>query len=183
MNLREYFDIGLTAAAYTQLLNDDQTDLHKLYERRASIDSTHVEAIKAAGPHNILIVTEPWCGDSLAIFPVVTKFLTAAGFPIRIILRDEHPHLIDRFLTNGGRAIPIVIVADAEFEERFHWGPRPAEAQAMVTESKAAIEAGETDKAEVHKLVRGFYARNCGAAVVSELAAKFADSRIERAVD
>ena len=38
MKLREYFDIGLTVDAYTQLLNEDQMDLHKLYERRAEID-------------------------------------------------------------------------------------------------------------------------------------------------
>ncbi|MCK5826888.1 thioredoxin family protein, partial [Candidatus Bipolaricaulota bacterium] len=104
MTLREYFDIGLTVDAYTKLLNDDQTDLHKLYERRAGIDSTHVEAIKAAGPHNILVITEPWCGDSLAIFPVIAKLFTEAGCTIRIIRRNEHTDLIDQFLTNGGRA-------------------------------------------------------------------------------
>ena len=173
MNLREYFDIGLTVDAYTQLLNDDQTDLHKLYERRADIDSTHVEAIKAAGTNNILVITEPWCGDSLAIFPVIANLFTRAGYEIRIIRRDEHTDLIDRFLTNGGRAIPIVIVLDEEFNERFHWGPRPEQAQSIVIEHKAAIEAGEIDKAEVHKKIRGFYARDHGKAVVAEIAAKF----------
>jgi hypothetical protein len=168
MDLREYFESGQTIDAYTQLLNDDQTDLHKLYERRADIDSAHVEAIKAAGPHNILVITEPWCGDSLAIFPVIAKLFTEAGCEIRVIQRDEHTELIDQFLTNGGRAIPIVIVLDDAFNERFHWGPRPAPAQAIVTESKAAIEAGETDKAEVHKKIRGFYARDHGKAIVSE---------------
>ncbi|MCK5247690.1 thioredoxin family protein, partial [Candidatus Bipolaricaulota bacterium] len=97
---------------------------------------------------------------------------TQAGCEIRIIQRDEHTELIDQYLTNGGRAIPIVIVLDEAFNELFHWGPRPAQAQAIVTEHKAAIAAGETDKAEVHKMIRGFYARDHGEAVVSELAAK-----------
>jgi len=173
MELRRYFDIGLTIDAYTQLLDEDQTDLHKLYERRAVIGEETVETIRAAGPHKILVITEPWCGDSLAIFPVVAKLFTEAGCEIRIIQRDEHTDLIDQFLTNGGQAIPIVIVLDEEFNERFHWGPRPAPAQAIVTEHKAAVTAGEIDKAEIHKKVRAFYARDHGNAVVSEFVSKF----------
>ena len=173
MELREYFKIGLTVDAYTQLLDDDQTDLHKLYERRAKINEAVIQAIRAAGQHNILVITEPWCGDSLAIFPIVAKLFTAAGCEIRVIRRDEHTDLIDQYLTNGGRAVPIVIVLDEAFNERFHWGPRPAPAQAIVTDNKAAIAAGETDKAEVHKKIRGFYARDHGKAIVAEFAARF----------
>jgi len=175
MDLREYFDIGLTVDDYTTLLDSDQTDLHKLYERRAKIDEATVEAIRAAGSHNILVVTEPWCGDSLAIFPVIAKLFSAAGCEIRVIQRDEHTDLIDQYLTNGGKAIPLVIVLDESFNERFHWGPRPAPAQAIVTEHKAAIAAGETDKAEVHKKIRGFYARDHGKAIVTEFAARFSE--------
>jgi len=174
MELRKYFNIGLTVDVYTQLLDDDQLDLHKLYERRAEVDEAAVAAFRASGPHYILVVTEPWCGDSLAIFPVVAKLFSAAGCEIRVIRRDEHTDLIDQYLTNGGQAIPIVIVLDEELNERFHWGPRPAQAQAMVTKHKAAIAAGETDKAEVHKMIRGFYARDHGRAIVAELAANFA---------
>ena len=175
MELRKYFTIGLTVDAYTQLLDNDQMDLHKLYERRAKISEAAVAAIRASGPHNILVVTEPWCGDSLAIFPVVAKLFTEAGCEIRVIRRDEHTDLIDQFLTNGSQAIPIVIVLDEAFNERFHWGPRPAQAQSIVTEHKAAIADGETDKADVHKMIRGFYARDHGKSVVSEFAAKVAE--------
>lgn len=175
MELREYFEMGLTVDAYTQLLNEDQTDLHELYDRRAEIDAATVDAIRAAGIHNILVVTEPWCGDSLAIFPVVSKLFAEAGCETRVIRRDVHTELIDQYLTNGGRAIPIVIVLDDEFTERFHWGPRPKQAQSIVTEHKAALAAGEIEKAEVHKKVRAFYARNHGKAIVSEFAAKFAE--------
>lgn len=173
MELRRYFDIGLTVDAYTQLLDNDQTDLHELYDRRAKIDQTVVEVIQAAGTHHVLVITEPWCGDSLAIFPVVAKLFTQAGCRLRIIRRDQHPDLIDQFLTNSGRAIPIVIVLDEEFNERFHWGPRPMQAQAIVTEHKAAIAAGEIDKVDVHKKVRIFYARDHGKAIVEELLTKF----------
>ncbi len=168
MTLKDYFNIGLTVDAYAQLLDEDQTDLHELYARRARIDKTDVEAIRQTGTHHVLVITEPWCGDSLAIFPVVAELFGAAGCEVRVIRRDEHTKLIDQFLTNGGRAVPIVVVLDEAFSERFHWGPRPAPAQTIVMDSKATIAAGQIDKAEVHKQVRAFYARDHGRTIVDE---------------
>ncbi len=171
MTLQEYYEAGLSVDAYTKLLNEDQTDLHQLYERRAEIDPAAIETIRSAGVHKVLIITETWCGDSLAIFPVVARLFAEAGCEIRVVRRDENMELIDRYLTNGGRAIPIVIVLDDEFGERFHWGPRPARAQAIVTENKAAVESGDVTKADVHKMVRAFYARDHGKAIVAEFSA------------
>ncbi len=154
---------------YTALLNEDQTDLHRLYERRARVTPQDVETIRTSGSCCILIITEPWCGDSLAIFPVVTRLFGEAGCEVRVIRRDEHPELIDRYLTHGGRAIPIVVVMDAAFRERFHWGPRPHPAQEIVLKHKPDIEAGRMEKAEIHKRVRAFYAADHGQTIVSEL--------------
>ncbi len=47
------------------------------------------------------------------------------------------------YLTNGGRAIPIVIVLDEAFREIGHWGPRPAALQAWVREHRDRVEKGE----------------------------------------
>lgn len=43
---------------------------------------------------------------------------------------------MDLFLTNGARAIPIIIITDMENRVLAKWGPRPAEAQALVTAMK-----------------------------------------------
>jgi hypothetical protein len=169
MNMRTFYDQGLTVDAYTALLDRDQLDLHRLYKRRAYVTPQDVEAARASGPCRVLVITEPWCGDSLAIFPVVARLFTEAGCEVRVVRRDEHPELIDQYLTNGGRAIPMVLVMDAAFHERFHWGPRPREAQDLVLKHKEGVAAGRMDKAVVHKLVRAFYARDHGQAIVSEL--------------
>jgi hypothetical protein len=46
---------------------------------------------------------------------------------MRILLRDENPQLMDRYLTNGiSRSIPKLIAVDpATGTVRFTWGPRP----------------------------------------------------------
>ena len=169
MELKEYFDLGLDVAAYVALLDEAQAKLHRLYERRAAISASHVQSVRAAGPRHALVITEPWCGDSLAIFPVIVRLLSEAGCAIRVIRRDEHPELIDRYLTDGGRAIPIVVVMDAAFKERFHWGPRPKPAQEIALQFKQDVAAGRMDKAGVHKRIRQFYAGDAGRTVVAEI--------------
>ena len=53
------------------------------------------------------------------------------------MLRDENPELMDMFLTNGGRAIPKVIIMDNESGEVLNtYGPRPSEASSYVNRFK-----------------------------------------------
>ena len=173
MQLRDDFESGLTPEQYTELLDDKQRDLHALYERRVQIDAGAVERLRSRGPFKVLVITEPWCGDSLAIFPVISELCRRAGIEVRVVRRDERLDLIDRYLTGGGRAIPIAIALDESFHEVFHWGPRPGPAQAIFDEHREAIAAGRIEKSEVHKKIRVFYARDKGQAVVEELLAGF----------
>jgi len=173
MQLRETFESGLTPEQYTELLDDKQRNLHALYERRVEIDADAVERLRSATPVNVLVITEPWCGDSLAIFPVIVKLCRRAGIELRVVRRDEHPDLIDHYLTNGGRGIPIAIVLDESFEEVFHWGPRPGPAQAIFDEHREEIAAGRIEKSEVHKKIRAFYAGDKAQAIGEELLAGF----------
>ena len=96
-----------------------------------------------------LTLTEAWCGDAAQIIPVLQKMAEASGHAeLRLILRDEHPDIMDAFLTNGGRSIPEVILLDARtLEVLGSWGPRPAEVQEMVMAARADLSA-MTDKEE-----------------------------------
>jgi hypothetical protein len=84
------------------------------------------EALAQAGPMTWLVITEPWCGDSSQVVPVLALMAEAApGIRMRIVLRDEHLDLMDRYLTRGGRSIPKLIAFAASGRELFTWGPRP----------------------------------------------------------
>ena len=87
-----------------------------------------------------LIITEGWCGDAAQIVPVLEAAAQASQGQVetRYLLRDENPDLMDRYLTNGGRAIPQLVVLHADtLAEAAHWGPRPAVAQELVRRLKA----------------------------------------------
>ena len=90
-------------------------------------------------PYTWLIITEGWCGDAaqnLPVFELIEK--ACPNINLQLVLRDEHPELIDRYLTNGSRSIPKVICfTDApqsadEIKEQFVWGPRPHALQQLV---------------------------------------------------
>ena len=85
---------------------------------------------------------------------------------LRVLRRDEHPELMDRYLTNGSRSIPIVIVLDENLCELGHWGPRPAELQAWVLENRPRV-----PKAELYPQVRKWYARDRGETTLREILA------------
>ena len=59
----------------------------------------------------LLAIAEDWCGDASNTVPVLAKLGdTASCLEMRVLKRDENPDVMDRYLTNGARSIPIVIV-------------------------------------------------------------------------
>jgi|SRR5690606_38527185 len=84
------------------------------------------------------VITEGWCGDSAQNLPGIVQMAEASKgkIDLRIVLRDEHPEIIDQYLTNGTRSIPIVVAFDGNDQELFHWGPRPAAAQKLLVNWK-----------------------------------------------
>ncbi|HEU4699098.1 MAG TPA: thioredoxin family protein [Gemmatimonadales bacterium] len=124
-----------------------------------------IERAEAEGPLRLLVLAEDWCGDAANTVPVVAKLaLATPKVELRILKRDEHPEVMDRYLTNGARSIPIVIALDPAFRALGHWGPRPTELQAWVMASKATI-----PKSELYPQIRRWYARDRGATTVREV--------------
>ena len=92
------------------------------------------------GQYIWLLITEGWCGDAAQIVPVVEAVAQASQghLTTRNVLRDEHPALIDQYLTGTNRAIPKLVVLDADtLAEITHWGPRPVPARELVQRLKA----------------------------------------------
>ncbi len=112
-----------------------------------------------ATPQMWVVLTEAWCGDAAQNLPVLA--LMANQNPLidlRLLLRDEHPAVMDAYLTNGGRSIPKLIVLRADdLTEMGTWGPRPAAAQDMVAEFKRS---GSADYKAFAEQVHAWYAKD-----------------------
>lgn len=115
----------------------------------------------------LLVLAEDWCGDASNTVPYLAKLGAEAHcLEMRILRRDEHPEVMDRYLTGTARAIPIVIVLDEAGHEIGHWGSRPAELQAWVTEARKT-----TPKDELYPQVRRWYAKDKGESTLREVLA------------
>lgn len=115
----ERFAEGMTVRQYM-----DQMSMNR--ERfRAALDSAALAAAdvqlqeRFAAARRILVITEDWCGASIASLPFVVKLVE--GMPrveMRIFLRDENPDLMDQFLKNGRyRSIPVIVFFDEHMNE------------------------------------------------------------------
>ena len=113
----------------------------------------------------LLAIVEDWCGDASNTIPVLAKLGDEAHcLEMRVIGRDAHPEVMDRYLTNGSRSIPIVIAFDEEFRELGHWGPRPSEIQRWVVDNKEQIPSKER-----YPVVRRWYAKDRGETTLREV--------------
>lgn len=100
-------------------------------------------------PQQWIVITEPWCGDAAHTVPFIHMLtelnpLITASYQ----LRDAEPFLIEQYLTNGGKAIPKLIIRDEAGNDLVNWGPRPAACQevySMLTAEKADFERVKTE--------------------------------------
>lgn len=123
-------------------------------------------AANGHGPVRLLALAEDWCGDASNTLPVLARLAELApGVELRLLKRDDHAELMDRYLTNGSRSIPIVIALDERFQELGHWGPRPHALQQWVM---GELGRGRP-KVEIYPEVRKWYARDRGETTLREV--------------
>lgn len=152
--------------AYTKL---NLSRMHR-NEKTVRLLPEVLEELQRAPAMTWLVLTEAWCGDSSQVLPVIDLMAEAAShIDLRILLRDEHPGLMDRYLTLGGRSIPKLIAVDPAGGELFTWGPRPQAAQDMVWSNKALPSEEQLPKDAVYAKVHAWYAADRGLAVQREI--------------
>jgi thiol-disulfide isomerase/thioredoxin len=115
-----------------------------------------------------LVLTETWCGDAAHVIPIINKLAELnPNITLKLVFRDEHPELMDRFLTNGGKSIPKLIMIDVDTNEVVNtFGPRPSEVTTMVEDFK--LNHGSlTD--EFKAQLQAWYNKNKGENIIEDL--------------
>lgn len=115
-----------------------------------------------------LVLAEGWCGDAAQLLPIMHKMdEVVAAIDLRIVFRDENDPLMQEFLTNGGRAIPKLIIVNADNHEVLAaWGPRPEGATRLIKEFKAKFGVvNEEAKTELQK----WYLHDKGLSTMEEI--------------
>jgi thiol-disulfide isomerase/thioredoxin len=110
--------------------------------------------------YTFLAIAEGWCGDAAQILPVINKIAEASNnIILKVVCRDENDELMNDFLTNGGKAIPKIIIINHKNEVVNSWGPRPSIATKMVLDYK---EINGSIDADFKKDLQIWYNKNKG---------------------
>ncbi len=166
MNYRADYEAGVSFDEYLAGVQKN-ADLWRGIYGRAIVHASEIDAIEATGRHwYLLVLSEDWCGDAVNTVPVVARLAAqASNVDMRVLARDEHLDVMDRHLSpTGGRAIPVVIVLDKDFNEVGWWGSRPKDLQQWYLATGSAMENDER-----YKHARGWYARDKGTSVVAAI--------------
>ncbi|WP_035727103.1 thioredoxin family protein [Eisenibacter elegans] len=151
---------------YTRMNQQRMKRWDKTYTPSAKVQAA---AARIQSPQTWLILTEGWCGDAAQNIPLLVKIARSNPLiTVKLLLRDEHLDVMDAFLTDGGRAIPKLIILNEALEVLADWGPRPNTAQMMAKEFKAQPDGDfKVFAAQLHK----WYADNKGQELEQELEA------------
>ena len=114
-----------------------------------------------------VVIAEPWCGDAAHCVPFIVKMAELNPLiTLEIQLRDSENSEIERYLTNGGKAIPRLIIRDENKTDLFVWGPRPEPAHVLFLESKAQALSVDDQKIAL----QNWYNKDIGHTIQKEIA-------------
>jgi hypothetical protein len=116
MVTRERFEQGMTLPQYLDRMQMNRDRFRRAMEGIA----VPPMAPDGAGPRNVLVITEDWCGTALSSLPALARLVQGrADVEVRVFLRDANPDLMDQYLKDGRyRSIPVIVVFDADMKER-----------------------------------------------------------------
>jgi hypothetical protein len=179
---KEYLQKSITYDKYRKLMHElvvqgkttgpDQSPLqikftklneHRMHrlEKTVHLNDSLIKTVQSLNKKWIwVILTEAWCGDVAQNAPTIQKIADLNELiTVHYLLRDENIPLMDRYLTDGGRAIPKLICYDVETLMPIgHWGPRPAPAQQLMHTLKSQKPPLSFD--EIHEPLHKWYAED-----------------------
>lgn len=117
------------------ILNDKRMD--RLDKTLGLTDEMKKKLKNLTQTSTFLVLSEGWCSDAAQIIPVLHKIADFSDkIDLKIVLRDQNEELMNLFLTNGGKAIPKIIMLNTKNEVIGSWGPRSTKATKIVTDYK-----------------------------------------------
>ena len=112
----------------------------KRLDKTLKIDEDSAGIIKGYDQKKVtwLVLTESWCGDAAQTLPMINKVAELNNnISLKIILRDENPGIMNRFLTHGAMSIPKLVMVDNNSGKVLgEWGSRPKILEQMVIDFK-----------------------------------------------
>jgi len=138
MNLNDWYERGISTEEYTKYLDKHREGFYTIYDQ-FKVPEVDIKRLQEKSNLRVIALAEVWCGHCMLDIPILLKMLEKANIPIRFLPRDQHLELMDQYLTNGKRFIPIFIFIDEAGNEVTKWGPMAPDIEKFVNELKATL--------------------------------------------
>lgn len=142
MNLNTWFEKGITPTEYKATLTNHKEAFNHIYKNFSfpEIDQTKLNEIKNQNLR-VLIIAQEFCGHCMLDVPIMHRLAERTDMPVSMLIRDDHLDLMDQYLTNEKRIIPIFIFINEAGEEVAKWGPYAPEIKAFMDELREDLPA------------------------------------------
>jgi hypothetical protein len=138
-NVAQYLNKGISPQQFMTGMQKNQEafqEWYKGFKWENEDDQEFFNSLSFRDDLRCLIIASDWCGDVVRNVPVVIRALEETAMPVEVMIMEQYTELMDEYLTMGGRAIPIVIIADTGGHVLGQWGARPKHVQAVMNKFK-----------------------------------------------
>jgi hypothetical protein len=98
-------------------------------------------------PRHLNLIAEPWSKDVSVVLPLLRAIVAInEHIKVSIYIAEQNEELLNWFLPDGSRSLPLLFGVDGEMKEAFRWGPRSKRA-GFVLDSAASAASSVHDKA------------------------------------
>jgi len=141
---RERFEQGMSYEQYREQMTRNR-ERFDATERSVELDADAVAYFRALPePLNVLVLAEDWCGDVIANLPVLGRLAQASGkLELRVFLRDQNLDIMQLYLNNGNRSIPVFAFFGQDFRPIGHWIERPQRMTELQRQFRSELFANE----------------------------------------
>lgn len=157
MNLIEWFDKGLTPKEYMNRLEDHHDHFLNIYNHFSVPNEAAILSKIKEKNLRVIAIAEVWCGHCMLCAPILLRLAEQTGMSVKFLPRDENLELMDQYLTNDKRIIPIFVFIDEDGNEVANWGPMAETTTKLVDELKKDVPAKDAE--DYHEKFKAFAKR------------------------
>lgn len=140
---QQYFEEAISLKEYMEKMSAHKENSFSIFDKfQVPQDDELIVLLKEKSPR-ILGITEDWCGDAMLNNPIMRRVAEAADVDVRVVYRDQTLDLMDRYLTYGGRSIPVYLLLNKDGKVIAKWGPRASKLQEYVMELRNNLPASD----------------------------------------
>ncbi|MGM8365164.1 thioredoxin family protein [Virgibacillus sp. W0181] len=140
MHLNDWFEKGAAPDTYMDSLEKHKEGFFHIYNH-FKLPNDDKEFLQNLQENNlrVIVLAEPWCGHCMLNIPVLLRLSEKAEMPVSFLARDKYPELMDHYLTNDKRIIPIFVFINEHGKEIAKWGPLAPKTKQFTDELKKEL--------------------------------------------